>query len=368
MDDAATPMPKNGSQSAAAIRQLYVDQLAPALEAFTAHACVLDRNLKILAVNGAWKAFAARHGLGGDTCGVGLNYLAYCQKIAVRGAALEAGLRALANGDHRPLEHAYVFLTSGTETWIELRAVRVQPAIRPYIIVTHHDISAQRRSQAALLVTTARLLHAEDKERRRIARDMHDSTAQHLIGAKLTLERSGRTFEAVQAAAEQATTLIGLALSEIRTLAYLLHPPELDHLGLAAALRQYVTGYAARTGIGMQLGVPRDFPRLSDDIELALYRVVQEALANVHSHSGSQRASIDLRRDGETVRLTIRDYGSGLPANVEAKAGVGLEGMRLRLAHLAGGLSLANVAPGLRVEAWLPLTLRSPMLGAVAQA
>lgn len=360
MDDASAPLPVGAPRSSASVRQLYVSQLAPALEAFAVQACVLDQDLKILAVNGAWRAFAIRHGLGGDTFGVGQSYVAYFQKVAVRAATLEADLRALVAGEPGPFEHKYGLLTSGTETWIELRAARVQPATRPYIIVTHHDISAQRRSQAALLVTTARLLHAEDKERRRIARDMHDSTAQHLTGAKLILGRDGKTMEEVQAAAEQATKLIGVALTEIRTLAYLLHPPELDHLGLAAAIRQYVTGYATRTGIGMKLGVPRDFPRLSDDTELALYRVVQEALANVHSHSGSQRASIDLRRAGDTVRLVIRDYGSGLPADVEAKAGVGLEGMKLRLAHLAGGLSLTNVAPGLRVEAWLPLTLRAP--------
>jgi two-component system NarL family sensor kinase len=360
MDAVSAPRSLAAPRSAADVRQLYVNQLAPALEAFTAHACVLDRNLRILAVNGAWRTFASRHGLGGDTFGVGLNYTAYFHKISVRGAALEAGLRALVAGAPGPFEHSDVLLTSGAETWIELRAVQVRPATRPYIIVTHHDVSAQRRSQAALLVTTARLLHAEDKERRRIARDMHDSTAQHLTGAKMILERGGQTLEAVRAAAGQATGLISEALTEIRTLAYLLHPPELDHLGLAAAIRQYVTGYAARTGIAMTLDVPRDFPRLPDDTELALYRVVQEALANVHSHSGSQRANINLRRDGDAVKLAIRDHGSGLPADVEAKAGVGLEGMKLRLAHLAGGLSVTNAGPGVCVEAWLPLAPRDP--------
>jgi two-component system NarL family sensor kinase len=359
MDAVSAPLPVTAPQPVVDVRQVYVNQLAPALEAFTAHACVLDRNLKILAVNGAWRTFAALHGLGGDTFGVGLNYAGYVQKIAVRGAAVEAGLRALAAGAPGPFEHSCVLVTSGTETWIELRAARVQPYTRPYIIVTHHDVSAQRRSQAALLVTTARLLNAEDKERRRIARDMHDSTAQHLTGAKLILERGSQTLQAAQAAARQATGLIGEALTEIRTLAYLLHPPELDHLGLAAAIRQYVTGYAARTGIAMTLDVPRDFTRLPDDKELALYRVVQEALANVHSHSGSRRASISLRRDDAAVRLTIRDHGSGLPADVEAKAGVGLEGMKLRLAHFAGGLSVTNAAPGVCVEAWLPFTPRA---------
>jgi signal transduction histidine kinase len=161
--------------------------------------------------------------------------------------------------------------------------------------------------------------------------------------------------EATDQVRDEVAALLSSALDEIRSFAYLLHPPALEHLGLAAAIRQFATGFSRRGDVAVTIDIPHDFPRLSNCTEIAFYRVVQEGLANVHRHSGSQRAVVSLRVAGEMVLLTIRDFGSGLPPSSGGSPGVGLEGMRLRLEYLKGYLSLRDAEPGLAVEAWAPL-------------
>ena len=328
-----------------------------ALDALTANVAVLDAKGEILAVNDAWVEFANLNDFKVENYGVGSNYLTFCDDLGADDARKVAeGLRALLNGGPGPFRFDYVMPSDVGPIWAKLTAVRLGFLHRPFLIVAHEDVSIQRRAEAGLREATARLLHAEDNERRRIARDLHDSTAQYLTGAKLMLHRLN-SHDPVNAALvrDEVDGLLSSALDEIRSFAYLLHPPALEHLGLASAIRQFASGFSRRTNVAVMIEIPEDFPRIPHATEIALYRVVQEALANVHRHSGSPRAVVSIRMAGEMVLLTVRDFGAGLPIGHETMAGVGLEGMRLRLEFLKGQLSLLNVDPGLLIEAWVPV-------------
>jgi signal transduction histidine kinase len=326
------------------------------LDALTANVAVLDGEGVILAVNDAWIQFATFNDFKLENYGVGANYLAFCDGLGTRDASAAAeGLRALLAGGPGPFRFEYVMPTDQGRIWVKISAVRLGLKGKPFLIVAHEDISTQRRAEASLREATARLLHAEDDERRRIARDLHDSTAQYLAGAKLMLRRLDSNDPANTALVrDEVSGLLTSALEEIRSFAYLLHPPALEHLGLAAAIRQFAAGFSRRAEVAVMIDIPEDFPRIPHATEIAFYRVVQEALANVHRHSGSQRAIVSLRVAGQMILLTIRDFGSGLPPARGTIPGVGLEGMRLRLEFLKGHVTLRDAEPGLAVEAWAP--------------
>lgn len=327
-----------------------------ALDALTANIAVLDAMGEVLAVNDAWVQFAELNGLRVEDYGVGGNYLKFCDALGTEeGATVAAGLRALLAGSQGPFRYEYVMPVNGVPIWAKLTAVRLGFLHKPFLVVAHEDVSVQRRAEIGLREATAKLLHAEDDERRRIARELHDSTAQHIAGAKLMLRRLASPDPSVAAmVVGEVENLLSSALDEIRSFTYLIHPPALEHLGLAAAIRQFVSGFSRRAALPIRVEVAEDFPRLSHAIEIALYRVAQEALGNVLRHSGSQQAVVGLRMAGDMVLLTVRDFGSGLPPGRENAPGVGLEGMRLRLEFLNGHLTLTNAEPGLLVEAWVP--------------
>ncbi len=330
---------------------------ASALDAFTASVAVVDAKGEILAVNDAWVQFLDLNDLKAVDHGLGCNYLNFCDQLGTPGGdAVAAGLCALITGGDGPFRHEYIMPFETGSRWVKLSAIRVGHLNQPFLIVAHEDISIQRRAELGLREATARLLLAEDSERRRIARELHDSTAQYLAAAKLMLRRlDAKDPLSCEQVRDEVSGLLSNALDEIRSFAYLLHPPALEHLGLAAAIRQFAAGFSRRAEVAVTIDIPDDFPRLSHATEIALYRVLQEALANVHSHSGSRQAIVGLRVAGEMVLLTVRDFGSGLPPRGDSVPGVGLEGMRLRLEFLKGHLSLRNAEPGLALEAWAPL-------------
>lgn len=328
--------------------------LGSMLDALSANIAVLDSEGRIVAVNDAWAHFVAVNDFPLENLGLGTDYLTLPNaQSACDTAAITEGLRSLLAGELGPFRLEYE--TGGVvgQFWIRLSAVRVDTADKPLLIVSHEDITSQRRAQGALGRATAALLHAEDDERRRIARELHDGTAQYLTGAKLMLGSQKVEGRAEEIRIE-VKALLTSALDEIRSLSYVLHPPALEDLGLGLALRQLVDGFARRTSLSMSVDIADDFPKMDSATEIALYRVAQEALANVHRHSGSPSATIALRQAGEMVLLSIRDYGVGLPSEASMAGGVGLAGMRLRLEFLKGHVSLSSASPGVLVEAWVP--------------
>lgn len=213
---------------------------------------------------------------------------------------------------------------------------------------------------------SSQLLRMQDAERRRIARDLHDTTAQNLAALAMNLSRLERMVPPgdpqLGRLLAESQTLTQRSAHEIRTLSYLLHPPLLDEFGLVRAIRDYVDGFAERSGLRIELDLPAHLERLPEDIELTLFRILQESLGNVHRHSGSPLASIRLTRDAHRVCLEIRDEGRGLPPTAQSngdappgQTGVGIPGMRERLRHLNGHLELASGLPGVCVRATLPL-------------
>jgi signal transduction histidine kinase len=205
----------------------------------------------------------------------------------------------------------------------------------------------------------------QDAERRRIARELHDVTAQNLFAINISLSAllQQETTQAFRTTLEECLSLCEQSREEIRTLSYLLHPPMLDEAGLIAALKWYVDGFSTRTGIKVDLAADRPIGRLPIDIETDLFRVVQECLANIHRHSGSSTAKVQLQRDSEHVVLKIRDWGHGLPPELSrsrklTSTGVGIPGMRERLGQHSGDLEIRSSRKGTFVTATVPLSAR----------
>lgn len=228
------------------------------------------------------------------------------------------------------------------------------------------EVSARRRlqeSQRELQVLSGRLMNLQDEERRRIARELHDSTAQSLSALEMNtsvLESLAEGDQARKVAAETRAISRQVCL-ELRNISYLLHPPLLEEQGLAFAIRWFAEGFTKRNGIPVALDVSIDFDRLDPVVETALFRIVQEALSNIYHHANATKAWITLRNsESEGVFLEIRDNGVGLPEDLApgAPSGVGLAGMRERMNHLGGALEVDSSPYGLSVKCRLPFSAR----------
>jgi signal transduction histidine kinase len=214
---------------------------------------------------------------------------------------------------------------------------------------------------------SARLMQLQDDERRRIARELHDSVGQTLaaLGMNLSLVRNDvERLSSVISALNDSENLVREMSSEVRTISHLLHPPLLDEAGLCSALRWYVDGFAQRSGIKVDLDLPEDFGRLPAELETAIFRVIQESLTNIHRHSGSPLATIQLRQRDQ-VFVEIADKGKGIPAEklqemaTSGTPGVGIRGMRERLRQLGGTLDIESGRSGTVVAVRLPLDAAS---------
>jgi signal transduction histidine kinase len=218
---------------------------------------------------------------------------------------------------------------------------------------------------AALQNLSQRLLKAQDEERRRVARDLHDSTGQTLTALKMGLAALEQKLKQTQFSSDmmsEITALADQALQEIRTTSYLLHPPLLDEAGFTSAAQWYVDGFGKRSGIKVKLDLATKHERLPIMIETALFRVLQESLTNVHRHSGAVEVSIRFQYQAETVMLEIRDCGRGIPTELlnrlretSPEVGVGLAGMRERLNELNGKLEIESDGHGTSMRAIVPL-------------
>lgn len=254
----------------------------------------------------------------------------------------------------------------GSRYPVEVHLQLVDNGGPPVFLAIINDLTERKQAEAELVQLSGRLLRAQDAERRRLAREIHDSTAQTFAALAMNLavlDRSAAGLdEAGRALLAECETQVRRGTAELRTLAYLLHPPALEALGLARAIHDYAEGFARRSGVRVELDVAEPPDRLPPETELALFRVLQESLGNLHRHSGSATAAIRLAQDAETVVIEVRDTGRGLAAAALAAAnsgsarfGVGIAGMRERLRLLGGRLEIEAALPGVRVRATLPL-------------
>lgn len=211
---------------------------------------------------------------------------------------------------------------------------------------------------------SGRLMQAQDEERRRIARELHDSAGQLLTALGINLsriaQRAAENASPVIKEANDSQQLVQQLSQEIRTMSYLLHPPLLDEVGLSEALGWYTEGLAERSGLNIRLEIPEDFGRLPREMELVLFRLVQECLTNIHRHSDSKSAAITLLRSSKNVSIQIRDQGKGISPEKLAKiqsqgSGVGIRGMRERIRQFEGVMDIQSNGTGTAISFAFPL-------------
>lgn len=333
--------------------------LLQSLDTVETQVIVLDKEGNVVASNLAWRSFAAAHGFV-STSTDPLNYLtlrskrwAYRPEAKRVSAALSAALAGTARATH--LEYAWQL--KGKVHWFKLKAVPFDRDGDRYLVVTNEDVTALKQAAQIAADLSERLLGIQEEERERIAQALHDSTAQHLIAVGLNLMRlKGRgavesdvadLFKDMEASLQEAS-------KELRTLTYLLHPPHLAERGLLAALQQYVEGFRKRTGLTVTLRTTRCADMIPHSLRTCIYRIVQEALTNVHRHASAAVVQIALRHVGATLHLLITDDGRGISREKEVE-GVGLAGIKARLQQLGGQLRIASSNRGTHLHAALPL-------------
>src|SRR5579864_3481749 len=250
---------------------------------------------------------------------------------------------------------------------VDYISVPVVPQVLRAKVSVFVDLHRKTRQLEALNHELRRLssslIAAQDQERRRIARDLHDGLGQELSGAKMMvdcLQMQNQSAEWKEKAAAEASALIDQAIQQVRSLSHLLHPPMLDEVGLTSSLQWYLDGLTKRSGLETLLKIePEDFPRMGPDLETTIFRIVQEALTNVFRHAEARKPCIGLTLTENQIVVTVSDDGKGLPiavADFEAnKIGVGIAGMRQRVKELGGELRLRNGNPGAFVEAIIPI-------------
>jgi signal transduction histidine kinase len=229
-----------------------------------------------------------------------------------------------------------------------------------YYLLTR-ELQARQRAERALRHLSARLLEIQDDERRRISRELHDGLGQYLAAAKMRLETAHRELPG-NANLTKSVEIIEQTIAEARTLSHLLHPPLLDEIGFASAATWYVEGFSERSGIQVSLSLPEKLGRLPGSVELTLFRVLQEALTNIHRHSGSRKAEIEVVLRASEVALCVTDHGHGMDSAVlhrfetnEGYLGVGLTGMKERLRELGGRMEVQSDTRGTTITATLPI-------------
>jgi two-component system, NarL family, sensor kinase len=230
---------------------------------------------------------------------------------------------------------------------------------------------------AELQTLSLRLLKVQDEERRKLSRDLHDSTGQTLAALKIAvsfLQLSIKDDPSKMALVTDVADLADQAIEELRTMAYLLHPPLLDEVGFACAAEWYIEGFAKRSGVNLSMEIATHHERMPRSMEVALFRVLQESLTNVHRHSKAAHVTVCFRHQFEKVILEIRDDGCGIEGErlvrlreTSAETGVGLAGMRERMHELNGTLEIESEGCGTTIRAVVPLRAGTPSLSQVAE-
>jgi PAS domain S-box-containing protein len=300
--------------------------------------------------------------------------------------------------------HTSLISRDGKETAIDDSAAPIRDANGKTtgVVMVFHDVTEQRRAQSALrqshqLLSEAhdelekrvrertaelaaanqslrdlsvRLLRVQDEERRRLARELHDSVGQTLAAIGMNIgvvqSQSGKLDARAARAISDNAQLVEQVSMEIRTISHLLHPPLLEIAGLVSALRWYVDGFSERSKINVDLEIPPNFVRLPDDAELAIFRIVQECLTNIHRHSGSASAAISIQQEGSRILVQVQDRGKGiledkqLALTTSNLTGVGFGGMRERLRQLGGTLDIKSDSNGTLVSASLDIDKSHP--------
>jgi signal transduction histidine kinase len=337
------------------------------IDALSPHIAILGETGDILMVNQAWRDFARENGRHAADAGLGHRYLDVCQAAAGiddQAWQIHEGIAALLAGGRAEFNLEYGIEAAGERRRFALRATRLAGAGPTRVVVAHEDTTLLKRADDQLRRLMNQHHAQEDETRRQLARELHDVTAQKLVAACLLIAKVDRLIgddePATRKGIAEARALMEESLSEIRSLSYLFHPPLLEELGLAAAMRACIDGFGRRTAIAMQTEVADDLPRLPRAADMALYRVLQEALGNVYRHAKSPTVLVRLYRRDAATRLEIEDRGVGIAGAMAdgrldpTRAGVGLLAMKMRMEQIGGDIEIQTGAGGTRVCAALP--------------
>jgi two-component system, NarL family, sensor kinase len=342
--------------------------LGAIINAIEHNVAVLDSEANIVAVNAAWRGFARRYGCRSFDGGVGLNYLSICDSAGEDTAKrVAADIRRLIEGKRETARRLYEMPLEGSSRRFVVYLSRFHLEGQSWILVMHRDTTHGGEEADAHIGTSERLQIAID-ERRRIARELHDCTAQHIAAIRILLMLARRNLNnsSTEELINDAQHAAGEALREMRSFSYLLHPPAVGDDGLASALAAFIDGYGRRVELPIAFSVRGTEPSNLAEVEIALFRVAQEALANVHRHANATSASVELTFHDDALTLTVVDDGKGLETDSSGKAvspGVGLASMAARVEELDGSLRLSGTRKGTRLVANIPLSSKIDATG-----
>jgi signal transduction histidine kinase len=329
--------------------------LRAVLDALSAEVAVLDARGIIIDVNRAWRRFARRNGLRLQNHGIGSDYIAALPKDT-GATSLRRRFHEVLNGRALGFRHYYWCPTPEGKRYFEMQVRRCGNSEWRRIFVSHEDVTDLKLAEDGLRKLAGELARSRDSERRRLARELHDTTCQELVVASLAVKPIanllGKSSNG-QRLVKELSEALDRAVKDLRTLTYLLHPPEGCAVDLADALRTLITGFARRAEIKVRF-TSNYAGRPSEGVERAILAIVQEALVNIHRHSGSKSARVTLTSLEGSLALTIADQGQWR----EGGEGVGLASMRERVAEIGGSLTIRPTSRGTRILATVPAGIR----------
>lgn len=349
--------------------------LQAAIDALSAHIAILDETGTIIAVNQAWRRFADENGLGGRNHGIGAKYLEFGNRCSDHEAnAAARGIGDMLQGHADGFRLLYPCSSVDGQRWIQLRVSQFVESGGKRLLVSQEDVTEVKMAQEAQRDIDNRILQSRDQERRKIARELHDSTVQKIFAVNLNLmglkTLMGGAEKKVHDLLAETISLGRECMQELRTISYLLRPPLPAGHDFLPALYSYVDGFCKRSGIRVNLVLPSHAGRMAPKIENALFRVVQETLSNIHRHSQSATATVALRKNEESVVLEVRDKGKGISHGSGAgpywATGGGLAGIEERVHELGGSLEIKPANPGTVVTATIPLAAADAQRSATA--
>jgi len=347
----------------------FVDTFQQISDSLPEQIALVDENWTILAVNKAWIKTAAVYGY--QDLMPGADYVQFCEARANEGhtpAAIAAkGIRDMdANGDP-----SFRFVYHGRDRWegssFQLCVNRLEVQGRRLATITRYDVTELVHLRQMREEFSLSLIEHQAEERRRIAREVHDSTMQLLAGLGLSLGqlKHRRHTKATVHLVDEMEQLLGEAQRELRSISFLAHPPMLSELGLAGAIRQLAGGFGRRTGLNIVTNADEEL-ELAPAVEVAVYRLVQEALSNVHRHAHASDVAVGIYRRRSILHVAVADNGIGMPEKI--RCGVGLSSMRERIDEIGGRMSIRHGNPGVILIASVPTHPEIRAIGDLARA
>jgi signal transduction histidine kinase len=359
-----------GKRSADYSLRLATQGARSVLDASTSEMALLDPKGLIVSANAAWRESVESFRAGDTNHGIGSSFLEFCKSSIpdLDEAALRAGLSEVLGGQRADYAQPYVIAAPGGLRWRRLRIVAFRVGPSAQAVAVREDITDVGQAWAALRNTSEELLSALAHERERIAFELHDSTSQHLAALGLGLIRLKRLVGDVAGdLIADMSKSVEETVREIRVLSYLMKPSGLDRDDLEDAARLFVNGFGARTGLQTELRTEGDFRAISDTVQSAAFRVLQEALSNVYKHAHASRVEVDIANFGGALRVRIKDDGRGIAHLRDGRSriapGVGLASMETRVAQLGGTLDISCGDVGTIVDAIIPLAGGNLLLG-----